>query len=277
MTRVEALKKWSEKMASGHFPDVSHETQLVPVAPGENLEVLDFGGQGEPLVCLVGLLLTAHSYDDFAPALTDRFHVYAITRRGFGASSQPETGYDIRTRIEDLSHALEAMGLDRVCLVGHSQAGDELTWFAETYPEGVSRLVYLDAAEDHSWFWGWFKSNGFGSYASVPETAMRVWEESARAGAPDYRRLNAPALAIYARWEHAADVWPDAWEMADEMGREWIRKAFDSWRVVRTRSKADFAEALDGRIVELSRAGHMIFVTDREDVLDLTRHFIEHV
>jgi pimeloyl-ACP methyl ester carboxylesterase len=35
-------------------------------------------------------------------------------------------------------------------LVGHLLAGDELTMFAAKYPQRVEKLVYLDAAYDHS-------------------------------------------------------------------------------------------------------------------------------
>ena len=37
------------------------------------------------VLLLPGIGNTAHAYDDFAPGLTDRFHVYAMTRRGFDA------------------------------------------------------------------------------------------------------------------------------------------------------------------------------------------------
>ena len=60
--------------------------------PGVRLHYLDFGGTGQPLVFLAGLGNTAHAYDDFAPAFTDRFHVVALTRRGFGESSHPDVG-----------------------------------------------------------------------------------------------------------------------------------------------------------------------------------------
>ena len=53
------------------------------------LEVLDWGGSGRPLVLLAGLGNTAHVFDKFAPKLTAKYHVYGITRRGFGASSAP--------------------------------------------------------------------------------------------------------------------------------------------------------------------------------------------
>jgi pimeloyl-ACP methyl ester carboxylesterase len=120
------------------------------VAPDVKLEVLDWGGAGPPVVFLSGLQDVAHGFDDFAPQITDRYHVLAITRRGYGASSQPVSGYDIATRVADLHAVLDSLRLIRVALVGHSIAGDELTAFAGKYPSRVSGLIYLDAAYDHS-------------------------------------------------------------------------------------------------------------------------------
>jgi pimeloyl-ACP methyl ester carboxylesterase len=127
-----------------------HGVRLVSVAPGVRLEVLDWGGSGPPLVFLAGLQDVAHGFDDFAPRFIDRNHVIAITRRGYGASSQPGLGYDLATRVADLRAVLDSLHLARVALVGHSIAGDELTAFAGAYPARVSRLVYLDAAYDHT-------------------------------------------------------------------------------------------------------------------------------
>ena len=127
-----------------------HRVSMVTVAPDVRLEVLDWGGDGPPLVFLSGLQDVAHGFDDFAPRFTDQFHVLAVTRRGYGASSQPATGYDLDTRVTDLSAVLDSLGLAKVFLVGHSIAGDELTAFAARYPDRVAGLVYLDAAYDHS-------------------------------------------------------------------------------------------------------------------------------
>jgi pimeloyl-ACP methyl ester carboxylesterase len=127
-----------------------HRVEFVTVAPGVRLEVLDWGGRGSPVVFLSGLQDVAHGFDDFAPQFTDRHHVLAITRRGYGASSRPPSGYDLATRLADLAAVLDSLHLARVALVGHSIAGDELTGFAGAHPERVSRLVYLDAAYDHS-------------------------------------------------------------------------------------------------------------------------------
>jgi non-heme chloroperoxidase len=125
-----------------------HIVRLIEVEPGVKLEVLDWGGSGEPVLLLAGHGDTGHVFDDFAPQLAYGFRVFAITRRGFGASSQPEQGYDLARLVEDIARVAEALKLERVHLVGHSIAGDEMTRFALRYPERVGKLVYLDAAYD---------------------------------------------------------------------------------------------------------------------------------
>ncbi len=126
-----------------------HASQMVSIAPGVGVEVLDWGGHGPPLVFLAGLGDTPHVYDDFAPAFTDRFHVVGITRRGFGHSTGlPDT--TVAALVEDLRVVLDSLRLSRVILVGHSIAGEELTGFGATYPDRCEALVYLDAATDRS-------------------------------------------------------------------------------------------------------------------------------
>jgi alpha-beta hydrolase superfamily lysophospholipase len=70
-------------------PASSPVVQFVPVEKDIKLEVLDWGGTGRPIVLLAGLGGTAHAFDEFAAKLTPRYHVFGITRRGFGESSTP--------------------------------------------------------------------------------------------------------------------------------------------------------------------------------------------
>lgn len=121
-----------------------HEVAFVAVAPGIELEVLDWGGSGTPLVFLAGLGNTAHAFDDFAPRFVDRFRVLAITRRGFGSSSHPDSGYDVATLAADVVGVLENMELEPVVLAGHSIAAVELTGLGSRHAERVRSLVYLD-------------------------------------------------------------------------------------------------------------------------------------
>ena len=109
------------------------------------LEVLDWGGSGRPLVLLAGGGDTAHVFDEFASKLTADFHVYGITRRGFGESgfAPPASGADGYG--DDVLAVLDALKLERPVLVGHSIGGQELSSVASRHPSRVAALVYLDA------------------------------------------------------------------------------------------------------------------------------------
>ncbi len=58
-----------------------HARRMINVENDVALEVLDWGGTGRPLVLLAGNGFTAHVFDQFAPTLIAKYHVYAITRR----------------------------------------------------------------------------------------------------------------------------------------------------------------------------------------------------
>jgi pimeloyl-ACP methyl ester carboxylesterase len=130
------------------YDTVPYEAEkFVSVAPGVNLEVLDWGGSGETMVLLTGSGDNAHVYDYFAFQFTDFFHVIGITRRGWLPSSQPENGYDVDTRAADDIKVLDALGITKAVFVGHSIAGSELSKIAVKYPSYVDKLVYLDASD----------------------------------------------------------------------------------------------------------------------------------
>jgi pimeloyl-ACP methyl ester carboxylesterase len=123
---------------------------MITADRGVQLEVLDWGGSGRPVVLLAGLGHTAHIYDDFAPSLAAEYHVYGITRRGFGASSRPTTGYGAERLADDVLAVIDALHLTAPVLVGHSVAGEELSSLGARYPGRIAGLVYLDAAVDRT-------------------------------------------------------------------------------------------------------------------------------
>ena len=127
-----------------------HITRFVTVGKDVRLEVLDWGGSGRSLVLLAGGGDTAHVFDDFASKLTGSFHVYGITRRGFGSSgfSASEDGAD---RLgDDVLTVLDSLKLKRPVLLGHSIGGQELSSVASRYPSRVAGLVYLDAGYSYA-------------------------------------------------------------------------------------------------------------------------------
>ncbi|HEX2661658.1 MAG TPA: alpha/beta hydrolase [Candidatus Acidoferrum sp.] len=132
-----------------------HSVQFVAVDDNVKLEVLDWGGSGRPLVLLAGLGNTAHIFDRFALKLTPTYHVYGITRRGFGASSAPTPANDNYSADRlgyDVLAVLDALKLNHPVLVGHSIAGEELSSVGSRYPEKVAGLIYLDAAGSYAFY-----------------------------------------------------------------------------------------------------------------------------
>ena len=124
-----------------------HQVRWITVDSSVRLEVLDWEGSGPPLV-LLGCYLTAHLYDEFAPKLTNQFHVYGITRRGIGASDKPATGYAVQRSVNDLLEVLDSLKVQKSLLVGTSCAGQVLTMFAAQHSDRLRGLVYLDGASD---------------------------------------------------------------------------------------------------------------------------------
>ena len=125
-----------------------HAVQFVTVERDVNLEVLDWGGSGRPLILLAGAGNTAHVFDHFAPKLTAQHRVYGITRRGFGASSRPAASiknYSATRLGNDVLAVINALKLSNPVLVGHSLAGEELSSVGSRYPQKVAGLAYLDA------------------------------------------------------------------------------------------------------------------------------------
>jgi pimeloyl-ACP methyl ester carboxylesterase len=102
------------------------------------------------MVLLPGGGNTAHVFDEFAPKLAARYHVYGITRRGFGASSVPETGYEADRLGDDVLAVLHSLKLARPFLVGHSLGGEELSSIGSRYPKRVAGLLYLEAGYQYA-------------------------------------------------------------------------------------------------------------------------------
>jgi non-heme chloroperoxidase len=143
----------AQPLPSNTWHDPSpHHSEMITVAEGIQLEVLDWGGTGRPLIFLSGLGNTAHIWDNFAPKFTDRHHVYAITRRGFGKSTHATTGYSAERLADDILVVMDQLKIEKPVLIGHSIAGEELSSIGTRHPDRVSALIYLDAAYTYAFY-----------------------------------------------------------------------------------------------------------------------------
>jgi pimeloyl-ACP methyl ester carboxylesterase len=218
-----------------------HKVQFVDVDAGVKLEVLDWGGSGRALVLLAGLGNTAHVFDEFAPKLTSEYHVFGITRRGFGASSDPGTGYSADRLGDDVLAVLDALKLDRPVLVGHSIAGEELSSVATRHPGRVAGLIYLDAAYIHAFYYRsggastWFDLNELkGKLEQLkPDTGraerVRLMQELLDHGLPDFEKDLREMLDFYS--SAPANGAPAPAPSPDDLSsfpafRDWIARIF---------------------------------------------------
>ncbi|MHA7682957.1 alpha/beta fold hydrolase [Cupriavidus sp. PET2-C1] len=68
----------------------------------------------------------------------------AYDRRGHGRSSDPGHGYDFDTLADDLADVIDALGLRRVTLVGHSMAAGEIVRYLSRHGAGhVAGIVLV--------------------------------------------------------------------------------------------------------------------------------------
>ncbi len=124
--------------------------QMIEVQSDIHLETLDWAGPGRDVLLLAGLGQTAHIYEYFAPRLASEYHVVAMTRRGYGASTHAAGGYTPTRLALDIIAVCDSLNLTSPVLVGHSLAGAEMAHAARLRPGRFAGFVFLDAAYDPS-------------------------------------------------------------------------------------------------------------------------------
>ena len=148
------------------------------------------------MVFLAGLGNTAHVFDRLAPKFTQAFHVYGITRRGFGASSQPAAGYSADRLADDVLETIDALKLNKPILVGHSIAGEELSSIGFRHADKVAGLVYLDAGYSYAYYDAALGNADVGGASDVSD--LTTIDRAILEGEQRYTRIQGPVLAIYA-------------------------------------------------------------------------------
>ncbi|MFL5660308.1 MAG: alpha/beta fold hydrolase [Ktedonobacteraceae bacterium] len=106
-----------DTMAQSHMIDL----------PAGRFHYLSWGTERTELpsvLLLHGITSSAQSWVRVGPALVDRYQVYALDMRGHGDSIKPSQGaYSLRQTADDAVAFIEALGLERPVLFGHSWGG----------------------------------------------------------------------------------------------------------------------------------------------------------
>lgn len=220
----------------------AHTIQFVTVDHTVKLEVLDWGGSGRPMLLLAGLGNTAHVFDALAGKLAASYHVCGVTRRGFGASSAPKSGYGADRLGDDVLEVMNALKLNKPILMGHSISGEELSSIGSRYPGKVAGLIYLDAGNSYA-----FYDPSVGDvFAKADLRTFPPMHRLVLEGRQRYTRIQGPILAIYA---FAGS--PDHWEAQANAFEKGVPGA---------------------RVVRFPQSSHYLFLSDEALVLrEITR------
>jgi non-heme chloroperoxidase len=96
---------------------------------------------GEPIVFLPAYADSWFSYSRILALLSPRYHAFAVDQRGHGDSERPACCYAVDDFAVDAVALLDAIGLQRAALVGHSGSAFTARRVAVTHPTRVARLV----------------------------------------------------------------------------------------------------------------------------------------
>lgn len=103
-----------------------------------------YGESGHPLILVHGNGGSHKSLEEAARYLANDYTVYAIDSRCHGQSSDPgEISYDLMAK--DIKEFIEAMGLEKPYLMGHSDGGINALTVAYTYPELLGGFISCGA------------------------------------------------------------------------------------------------------------------------------------
>src|SRR5689334_18272867 len=109
-------------------------------------------GAGPSVVLLHGLFGAARNFGTAQRALSPLFRVIALDARNHGASPHAP-GMSYPALATDVLETLDALGVSRAAVIGHSMGGKTAMTLAVMAPERISRLLVADiapAAYDHA-------------------------------------------------------------------------------------------------------------------------------
>ena len=123
---------------------MSYSTFTAPIADGSLV-----GGQwhpdapGTPVLAVHGITASHRNWDLFAEALPER-RVIAPDLRGRGRSNTLPAPYGLEQHADDLAASLDALGVERAFVIGHSMGAFVSVRFAERHPDRVAGLALID-------------------------------------------------------------------------------------------------------------------------------------
>jgi pimeloyl-ACP methyl ester carboxylesterase len=118
------------------------------VRVGDQLVHIEQAGSGEPVVLIHGFGASTYSWRKVMPALAASHRVVAIDLNGFGYTQRPKSraSYTREAQAKLVLGTLDALGIDRAHIVGHSYGGGLTLYLASRHPERFRTMVLVDSS-----------------------------------------------------------------------------------------------------------------------------------
>lgn len=113
------------------------------VSNGIRLHIEDNGTGAPALLFLHYWGGSSRTWRHVIAALGEDFRTVAVDQRGWGESEAPDSGYTLADLADDAQGVIDALGLDRYILVGHSMGGKVAQLLASRRPSGLAGLVFV--------------------------------------------------------------------------------------------------------------------------------------
>lgn len=114
-------------------------------AAGVPTRSLRAGSAGDHVIFLHGTSGHLEAFIRNIPLHAARYQCHAIDMLGHGYTGKPDFPYEIPRYVEHLGNYLDAVGADRVHLVGESLGGWVAAWFASESPDRVASVQLVAA------------------------------------------------------------------------------------------------------------------------------------
>lgn len=101
------------------------------------------GEIGDDLIILHGLFGSGDNWQTHARFLSQWYKVTLIDQRNHGHSGHSDE-MDYPLMANDLAETMEAIGISKAHLMGHSMGGKTAMYFAQIYPDKVNKLMVID-------------------------------------------------------------------------------------------------------------------------------------
>jgi N-formylmaleamate deformylase len=251
-------------------------------ANGVRLHFLEYGDDSmPPLVILPGITSPAITWDFVVPALGD-FHVFTMDVRGRGLSDRGKR-YETEVLARDLAESIEALGLARPAVLGHSAGARTAVTFGVLHPELRGPIVVADPP---------LSGPGRPPYPTPIEAfvqSIRLAQEGATADdmRPFFPTWTDEQLTLRAEWlatcdEHAVTETyrlfheEDFFEYWPKLEPPTLFVWAGAGPVVGEAGAAEVAAANpNATVVELPGSGHMLPWDDLDGFVGIVRPFLE--